>query len=269
MKAMIKISIVLVLITMTLGGILLAQAESDASKPKYLVIALIKSSNDDQYVKPVQQWFLRIYTEALSRMDITLRYQVLPPKRASIYSDEGRLDGELSRVYDYNTKHPNLIRVEEHHLISVFSAFSADPTIKLNGWKSLKNTNYNVEYRRGIKKVIEELTKVVSSERLSETNSIPNGIGKLLMGRTDIYIEPEDGVFDYFNTEEFQRINRNTGVSAHKVGVMETITSHFWLHKKHRELAPQLSVILRDMKNEGLFELYLQQLELNSQLIKW
>jgi hypothetical protein len=46
-------------------------------------------------------------------MDIDLQYRILPPKRASLYTDNGVLDGELSRVYDYNTGHSNLIRVEE------------------------------------------------------------------------------------------------------------------------------------------------------------
>lgn len=151
----------------------------------------------------------------------------------------------------------------------VFSAFATDPTIKLNGWKSLKNNSYNVEHRRGVKKTTEELPKFVSLDRLSDINSIPNGIGKLLMGSTDIYIEPEAGVFEYFGTEEYQRLSQKKGVSVHKVGVMETVRSHLWLHKKHRELAPQLSDILRDMKKEGLFELFLEQLRLNPQLIKW
>ncbi|MDB1125474.1 hypothetical protein [Vibrio algarum] len=64
-------------------------------------------------------------------------------------------------------------------------------------------------------------------------------------------------------------LNMATDSTVLKSGVMETVTSHLWLHKKHKELAPQLSVILRNMKKEGLFELYLEQLGLNPQLIKW
>ncbi len=264
----IKTSIILVIMLLSiLAPALPTHAESEANQSDSLVFALMQSGSDPQYVKPIQKWFIKIYTEALSRMDITFRYRVLPPKRASFYSDQGSIDGELSRVFDYNTEHPNLIRIEEHHLLSVFSAFAADPTITLNGWQSLKNTSYNVEYRRGIKICAENLTAVIPSERLSEIHSIQAGIGKLLTGRSDVFIEPEDGVFDYLKSEEFQRASR--GRAIHKVGTMETMTSHLWLHKKHRDLAPRLSAILRDMKQEGLFDQYLEQVGLSPAAIKW
>jgi hypothetical protein len=69
------------------------------------------------------------------------------------------VDGELSRVHDYNTNYPNLIRVEEHDYFVRFSAFATDPTLRLDGWGSLKHTDYAVEYRLGGKKVAELPTK--------------------------------------------------------------------------------------------------------------
>ncbi len=114
MKTEVKTNIIIAVMLMSiLGTVLPIQAESEINKPEFLIIALLQSSSDPQYMKPVQQWFIKLYTEALSRMNITLRYRVLPPKRASFYSDRGMLDGELSRVFDYNPEHPNLIRVEE------------------------------------------------------------------------------------------------------------------------------------------------------------
>lgn len=270
MRTKVKTNVIIAIMLMSiLGTVLPIQAESERNKPEYLIIALLQSASDPQYVKPVQQWFIKLYTEALRRMNITLRYRVLPPMRASLQSDRGMLDGELSRVFDYNTEHPNLIRVEEHHLLSVFSAFSTDPTITLNGWQSLKNTNYNVDYRRGIKKCAENLNAIIPSEHLSETHTIQSGIVKLLAGRTDIFIDSEDGVFDYLKTEEFQRMSQERGITIYKVGIMQTVTSHFWLHKRHRDLASRLSVILRDMKRDGFFDLYLEQVGLSPLEMQW
>jgi hypothetical protein len=249
------------------GAFIPAKGDAESSRPEYLVLAVLQSENDPQYVKPIQKWFIKIYAEALRRMDITLRYRVLPPTRASLYSDEGTVDGELSRVEDYNLEHPNLVRVDEPHLFSVFSAFATDPTITLDGWQSLTNTNDAVEYRRGIKQCAQNLTPIIPPERLSEIHSIEAGVRKLVMGRTDIFIEPEDGVFDFLRTQEFQRISN--GRTIYKVGVMEKTTSHLWLHKKHSDLVPQLSSILSDMKKEGLFELYLEQEGLNPLELKW
>jgi hypothetical protein len=96
MRANIKksISIAVILISL-LAPLILTQAKSEVSKPDHLVIALLQSSGDPEYIKPVQKWFLKIYSEALSRMDITLSYRILPPKRASLKTDHGILDGEL------------------------------------------------------------------------------------------------------------------------------------------------------------------------------
>lgn len=242
-------------------------ARSEEHKPKQLEFALLQSDTDQEFVKPVQQWFIKIYTEAFHRMGIVFQYRVLPPKRASAFSDQGLVDGELSRVYDYNSKHPNLVRVEEHHLNSVFSAFSTDPNLTLKGWESLKNTGYRVYYRRGIKKAAENLTRNVPSEILFRVDSINAGVFRIVKGKGEIYVEPEDGVFEYLKTDDF--LSTNEGVNVYKVGVMETVTSHLWLHKKHSDLTSQISTILREMKNEGLFGQYLNELALNPAEFKW
>lgn len=98
LKKSISIAIMLVTIVSTF---FMVQAKTEIKETEPLVIALIQSSGDKEYVKPVQYWFLKIYTEALSRMDIPLEYRILPAKRASLYTDQGVLDGELSRVFDY------------------------------------------------------------------------------------------------------------------------------------------------------------------------
>ncbi|MDO6683909.1 MULTISPECIES: hypothetical protein [unclassified Agarivorans] len=269
MRAKLKTSLVIsIVLLLTFSVVRSVQAESEVSKPDVLVLAVIQSKNDPLYVKPVQQWFINIYTEAFSRMGITLRYRIFPAKRASLYSDKGEVDGELSRVFDYGTKHPNLIRVEEHHVLSVFSAFSADPAIKLDGWESLKkDTTLNVEYRRGIKKSTEKLVAIVPSKHLSAVNSIQRAVERLLKGRTDVFVEPEDSVTDFLKSETFQDISQGTPI--YKAGTMEIVSSHLWLHKKHQSLVIPLSTILSDMKKEGLFELYLKQLAISPSRIKW
>ena len=41
-------------------------------------------------------------------------------------ADNGRVDGEMERVYDYNTSHPNLVRIEEPLKIVKFIALAID-----------------------------------------------------------------------------------------------------------------------------------------------
>ena len=84
--------------------------------------------------------------------------------------------------------YPNLIRVEEHNRFITFSAFATDSTLVLDGWESLKETAYHVDYRRGVKKCAEQLSLVVDAERLSAVNTTQQAVQKLLAGRIDIFV---------------------------------------------------------------------------------
>ncbi len=201
------------------------------------------------------RWLSLIYTEALKRLGLTLVYEVYPSKRGSVLSDNGVVDGDLYRAYSYLDVHPNLRRVEASPFSVFISAFAIDPKMQLDGWESLKGTPYRVEYRRGIKVSKVNLTPIVPKEKLSIVNQIPRGLKKLIAKRTDVYVDVENWVIGILKTEAF----RNSGIR--KVGVMEKTTTHAFLHKKHQELVPKLSKVIKDMKEEGFIEQYRVQAE--------
>jgi hypothetical protein len=191
-----------------------------------------------------------VYTEAFKRLGMTFNYEQYPSKRASMMSDLGKADGELSRIYSYNETHPNVIRVEEPHWQSGFLAVATDPFIKLDGWASLAKTAYKVTYKRGIKGCENNLPNVVRPENLERVETNAQGLKKLLSGWTDLFIASEIDIVSDLQSDEF----RHSGLQI--VGVMEKFTSHAFLHKKHKELAPKLAAVLKRMKQEGLVEGY-------------
>ncbi len=209
---------------------------------------------------PSGEYLHLIYSEAFSRMGIQFVYKQLPAARASVLSDSGVVDGELSRVYSYNDVHPNLIRVEEPHWTSEFIAIANDPTIQLTGWKSLLDTDYKVNYRLGIKGCEENLPKVVSPDRLEGVNSPASGLRKVLAGRADIFIGTTMDVLPVLNAEEFKNSE------LREVGIMEQFTAHAFLHKKHKDLVPKLSETLRQLKREGIFEQFKETVNLHEYL---
>lgn len=235
-----------------------------ADKPFYNQLKFV-------YTRPrehiVTQWLILIYTEAFKRIGIEFIFEEVPPKRASLYSDEATVDGELGRIYTYADAHPDLIRVEEHHALVTFSAFTTHRDLRLAGWESLKKLDYYVEYRHGIKKSETKLPVVVIPERLSSVVKIETGIKKVLAGRTDIYIDVEDYVLKFLNSSEYKSMSK--GKIIYIAGIMEQTTGHIFLHKKHRKLVTRLSSILKDMKEEGLFEIYREQVGLSKYDIKW
>ncbi|MBF0519301.1 MAG: transporter substrate-binding domain-containing protein [Nitrospirae bacterium] len=196
-------------------------------------------------------WAYLIYKEALRRMGLNLIFETYPNKRCSYLANDGKVDGEISRYYDYNEKYKNLIRVEEPLSSITWAAYAINPSISLNGWSSLKGTNYRIDYRLGTDKVDSELSKIVNKENLTTVRTVPQGLKKLLTGRTDIYVDVEGTVMIFLNSKEFQS---NNIINA---GIMEQGTLHTFLHKKNSKYITTLSKILKDMKDEGVFNEYM------------
>ena len=228
----------------------LSYADSSGAKssaPTGGKITLVLPRKPDNFLA---KWLNMVYTEAFRRLNMEFVYKYTSPKRCMLLSDSGKVDGELWRVYDYSSVHSNLIRVEESPFSNRFCAYATAPDIKLNGWESLRDTDYKVDYRRGQKKTHEKLPGIVRKENLSTINHWTHGLKRLIAGRTDIYVDIEWTIKDALKADEFENSN------IHIVGVMEEMTSHAFLHKKHKELAPKLSAVLKEMKNEGLIEKY-------------
>lgn len=196
-----------------------------------------------------------IYTEAFKRLGLELVYSFYPPKRASMMAKLGQIDGELARIYNYNQNLPNLIRVDEPVSSVKISAFTTDPAIKLNGWESLRGTDYKVEYMRGVKLCAIKLSKVVNKKNLSEIAHWSQGLKKIIAKRTDIYVEVERTVLRELKKDDFKNANMRIA------GVMEEVNLYTFLNKKYADLVPQLAEILKKMKEDGTIKNFLDSVE--------
>lgn len=215
--------------------------------PDKVVFSAIRPQSD-----PTTQWLIALGTEAFARLGIDFEFIDLPPRRVAHYGDSGKIDGDIGRIYNYSDLHPNLVRIEEHTVVIHFSAFSLDSSIKLDKWDSLRNTDYKVEYRLGIKGSEIGVKSVVDSENQSIAKNIEEGMRKLKAGRTDIYVDTRDFVLKFMESDIYKSLN----IDLYEVGIMQTISSHMHLNKKYLYLAPLVSEELRKMKSEGIFDYY-------------
>lgn len=122
-----------------------------------ITMAFYEDPSDNLYFR----WCELIYTEAFARLGYQFRYQVVPPIRASMMADTGKVDGEPARVFAYGLKYKNLIRVEEPILESKLTAYAINPNIQLTDWGSLLNHPYRIEYYRGIFYIEQDRKSVV------------------------------------------------------------------------------------------------------------
>lgn len=202
------------------------------------------------------RWLTLIYTEVFKRLGYDLQYHGYPSARASRMSDAGLFDGEINRVAAYQAAHPNLIRLETSHFTTTLAAYAVKPGIQLEGWESFKDTDYLVEYRRGTKIVEVGLTPFVLPGNLSEITTTEQGLKRLILDRTDIYVDVVDtvtGVLKELNSDKYDPS------SVYQAGIMAKTTLHLYLHKKHAALVPKVNETLKAIKKEGLVAQYQQR----------
>jgi len=242
-----KLSIIAALLTMLFSvNNVMCQEGTSALKEKTFVFAC--SRPETQYVGKLQRLIL---TEVFRRLGIKPEFRDYPSKRSTIEADAGNVDGEPTRPYQYADEHPNLVRVEEFLFNVNYCAFAVKDSIpRLNGWNSLKETAYRVEYMRGIKSAETNLPKVVKSENLSNVTEQVQGLKKLISDRTDLFVDEEYAILKLLQAPEFKESK------IRSVGVMGDFPVYSFLHKKHASLAPKIAEIIKAMKAEGLIEKY-------------
>ncbi|NRD73978.1 hypothetical protein HQQ94_12165 [Shewanella sp. VB17] len=222
---------------------------AQAADKQNIHFAFVAEPNSNPHIRSIEL----IYTEAFSRLNMDFSYIVVPVIRASKMADFGSIDGEMSRVFTYGEKHPDLIRVEEPISNWQISAFTYDPSIKISSWHDIQTSQYKVEYYRGTFGVAKRLSNHISAEKLTDSSDPIHSLRKLERGRIDIFINTTALTKDLLATKEF--IDNKIITAA----LLDNIKLYCYLHKRHSDIAVKLANIFRDMKLEGLFESYLQQ----------
>ncbi|OUR75431.1 hypothetical protein A9Q83_18630 [Alphaproteobacteria bacterium 46_93_T64] len=240
--AAVRIWGVLLVLLLSVTAPMEAESQSLAEKKE-----IVLGGSDSQKNGFYGRWLDLIYTEAFKRLGYKFRYMGVPAKRSSVLSDAGKTDGEISRVSSYGELHSNLVKVQEPSFVTRFSAYSARKGLVIDGWQSLKGKDIHVDYLRGIKLITSKLPHYVEADRTSEVNSNVAGLKRLLLKRSDVFIGGESNIDEILMTDRSFRQKEIT-----KVGVIEEISVHAWLHNKNATLAPQLSKVLQEMKTEGL-----------------
>ncbi|WED24741.1 hypothetical protein L3Q72_17855 [Vibrio sp. JC009] len=200
---------------------------------------------------PLSTWLRLVYLELFDRIKVPLKIVKLPEKRASIDAEDGKVDGQFTRIFSYQNFYPNQIRVNVPVVrVSILALAKSDADIHFDdGWRSLKGSQVRVGYMRGILLVEKNVTKRIPLTDISAANNIEQGLMKLKHGRTDVFIHSNLALFPFLNSDVF----RNDIAPA---GIMQSADLFPYVNIKHRALVPQLEKTLREMKEEGVIRQY-------------
>ena len=194
------------------------------------------------------QFVVQVFTEVFKRLETPFIYQTFPASRATRLLMDGTLDGHISRVYEYQTLSDVFVRVEEPHLHSGIVAVTSNSEPQFEGWTNLSKREGLIGIQRGLWLPNKELRKVVDEDRIIEVTNTRQGLFLLQAERINYLVAPDLDVLSVLQEEDFE--NSKFFIA----GVMQWVSTHMYLHKRHEALAPKISEAIQVMKKEGMFE---------------
>ena len=188
-----------------------------------------------------------IVGEAYKRIGVPVVFRDQPGERALVNTNDGKTDGELFRIDKINTRYPNLIQIPVSYIpdeVAVFSKLD----IEVSDWASIKN--YSTAVRRG-DKFIEDSTE--GMERHFVTDDI-NSFKMLELDRVQVVVASRWDGLEYINAIG------SKSIKALSPSIVTNPLFHY-LHYKHAELVPRLTVAIKEMHDDGTIKRLLAEAE--------
>lgn len=207
-------------------------------------VFILNTSTGAPYTTPDQQGFQDlIVAEVFKRMGLKGRVEVYQASaRALTNANENVDQGVAMRIKGLEKKYPNLVRVEEPFIQNDFVAYSKNLELKTDSWASLKP--YTVAYINGW--VI--FDRNLDPKQHQNTVKTPSQMFSML----------EKDRVDLVLYERWQGL-QNARDSGMQVIVHEpplaTVNMYMYIHKDFASLAPKMAQALRQMKQDGSYQM--------------
>lgn len=191
------------------------------------------------------RFYKEVYTRAFQRMGFEFSYVLCPSKRCSVMANSGKVGGEPQRIKEYGSFYSNMLRVDEAIFNNKVVAFALDKAWRLDGLESLRDAQVRVDYRLGSVWSKQQLSKVITADRLSAVHTFEQGLNRLLQNRTDVFVALEAPTMKVLQMPTF----KNTAVMP--IGVVGQNLSFPFIHNAYPNLPSRLAKVLKTMKKSG------------------
>jgi len=179
---------------------------------------------------------------AYQRLGIPIDILSVPGKRALIESSNGRLAGEVHRIYRVGEDYPTLVRVPTSINYIEPSVFSNNKVFSVTGCKALKD--YIIGRTRGVRHA-EVCTQGMAHIKVYNDSRVL--MENLKLNRVELAI-----------TAKINGIIQLTKLGQHSISVLtpplKKMPVYHYLHDQHKDLIPKIDKIFRSMLEAGELE---------------
>lgn len=187
----------------------------------------------------------KISREAFRRIGVTVDFTILPGERCLINVDSGIDDADVFRAPGVEADYPNLVQVPESIGLMEFMGYSK-LQIDNFSWASLEP--YVVAYVNGWK----IYDRNVKAREITKVRQIEDLFTLLENGRAEIIL---------LDRWQGQYVAKQMGYKYHPIEPpLATIEMFMYVNIKHKDLIPQISQALKDMKRDGTIDKYYDEL---------
>ena len=184
----------------------------------------------------------KILKAIYGKMDIEIKMLDMPGKRALKESSEGRVDGEVHRIFQVGKDYPTLIRVPTPINYIEPAVFSKKYDFKVTGCSGLKN--YTIGIVRGVRHA------ELCSTGMNKVQVIDHSIKMMQLlqaGRIDVALTAKiNGLV----------LIKNMGVkSIHVLSPpLSRMLVYHYVHVSHKDWVPKIDKIIIKMQDSGELE---------------
>lgn len=186
----------------------------------------------------------KLLKEAYKKLGIKLDIRIQPAARGLSNANLGTIDGEVNRIDGINTQFKNLIKIDVPILLLDIVAVSHTKNLQINNWQDLKS--YNIGTLKGLKIAELNLDKVAKYKSISKFENLFN---MLNLKRFDVIIAPLLDTLEHIKLK-----NMNSLIVYEKP--LSQIKLYHYLNKKHSNLVPQITKILKEMATDKSIKKY-------------
>lgn len=192
---------------------------------------------------PDQRIGSEILKVAYARLGIELQFVAVPALRSLLESSEGRLDGEVQRILNVETRYPTLLAVRPSINYIEPAAFVKKLDFKVQGWPSI--AAYQIGIVRGVG------SSEAGTQGMSRVTAVPSMEALMRMvaaERVDVAVNDRlSGMLI------LQQVGLQGEVHPLDPPLQHIPLYHF-LHVRHAELLPRIEETLRGMVASGELE---------------
>ncbi len=201
-------------------------------------------ANTDTPLVKVRVAFLE---EVFKTHGYDLTVKTMPALRSLEAANTGQTDGDFLRQSEIDqAKYPNLVRVDCPTSYYPLYAFSNNPTIQIDGLKSL--SSHQVILLRGETIMEKVIMPLIPKDKITMVASYEQAFKMLAAGRADVVVSDKSRAFYHM---------KNLGIEDKITMVKKPlllVNLYTWLNKKHAALADKIAATMKARMDDGTYE---------------